>query len=116
MGRERVEEVTMAERLESCVQEAYGIDSEDQEALCGALERVCDFLSTPDPEVALGALNHLSQLLEMGEGGSDSPNLYVLALESGRGLDLVEQAQMHDSHAVYQAALNLIERFFAMEG
>ena len=101
----------MPGELESCVRDVYAVDRADYAALAAALEGLCDFLSSPDEKVVLGTLNHVTDLLATGEG-SGGANPYVEALSATRALDLIDQAQQHQSEEVYTAALNILLRFF----
>jgi len=89
----------------------------EQIAYCiqaGVLGPLCDMLSAKEAKVAIVILEGIMNILTTAEKFGEAENICVMIEECG-GLDKIEQLQSHENEQVYNAALRLIEKYFADE-
>ncbi|KAM8843512.1 importin subunit alpha-8 isoform 2-T2 [Synchiropus picturatus] len=78
----------------------------------GALEAIINLLQVKDAKVILVILDAINNMFLAAEKLGEIEKLSLLVEELG-GLDRIELLQNHDNQLVYQAAHNLIEKYFS---
>uniref|UniRef100_A0A8C5DHJ3 Importin subunit alpha n=1 Tax=Gouania willdenowi TaxID=441366 RepID=A0A8C5DHJ3_GOUWI len=74
----------------------------------GALEAIINLLQVKDPKVVLVILDAINNLFMLEE-----TEKFSLLFEELGGLDRIELLQSHENEMVYQAAHNLLEKYFS---
>ncbi|XP_028409609.1 importin subunit alpha-1-like [Dendronephthya gigantea] len=81
---------------------------------CGAIPFLCKLLTVKEPKVILVLLDAFNHILNK----SDQMNMLddvALRIEECTGLDKIEELQQHENEQVFQAAQNLIDKYFQTE-
>lgn len=80
-----------------------------------SLTRICEELQgNHRPSDICTLLAGISRILEVGALNAPSTgyNPFALILQENGALDLIESLQMHENHAVYEAAMKVLQCFF----
>ena len=81
----------------------------------GCIKPMVNMLESNDPAVQKLMLEALGNLLAAGEElgkHAKGENLFVAAFDEAEGIDKLEQLQEHENEDVYDAAVELLEKYF----
>eukprot|EP01025_Chloroclados_australasicus_P032313 TRINITY_DN3275_c0_g1_i4.p1 TRINITY_DN3275_c0_g1~~TRINITY_DN3275_c0_g1_i4.p1 ORF type:complete len:549 (+),score=80.48 TRINITY_DN3275_c0_g1_i4:238-1647(+) len=86
----------------------------------GCIKPMCDLLACHDQKVIQVALDAIRNFLELGRNkqmqeGADAKNVYIQAIEDADGITKLEDLQSHQSEAIYNKAVSILETFFDTE-
>ena len=78
----------------------------------GAIEALCSMLHVPDTKVLILVLDTLENILKVGERQGKAFDCLV---DEADGIDKLEDLQKHESDAIFQKAVAIIEKYFQGE-
>jgi len=80
----------------------------------GAIPPICDLLTTKDVKIARVLLDSLFNILKAADSIGQVETVSVMVEECG-GVDKIELLQQHENGDVYNAAFNIIDKFYSGE-
>ncbi|XP_053710925.1 importin subunit alpha-5-like [Synchiropus splendidus] len=98
--------------IDDIIENVNSGDKEAQTKGCQALEALINLLQVKDAKVILVILDAINNMFLAAEKLGEIEKLRLLVEKLG-GLDRIELLQNHDNELVYQAALNVIEKYFS---
>lgn len=80
----------------------------------GIIQPLCDILYCQDVKIIQVALDALENILKVGEflKSQAGYNPFISAIEEARGIDKLNELQVHESPEVFQKAFSLLETYF----
>ncbi|XP_064627640.1 importin subunit alpha-1-like [Lineus longissimus] len=84
---------------------------------CGVLGPFCSLLKSKDSKLILHLLQSIDNLMKAAESrGEQETSALALMIEEAGGLDIIDELQNHENPHVYQAAFELVTKYFSEEG